>query len=74
MPNQPKNPALNWRPPREMSERVRALARRRNVAMKVILDEALGLYLRQVDENGPENQTTENGEDRAHCRSLAART
>jgi hypothetical protein len=46
MPNQHKNPMLGWRPPAELSAWARAEAKRRGVALKVILDEALAAYRR----------------------------
>lgn len=49
MPNQPKNPMLGWRPPAELSGWARAEAKRRDVALKVILDEALSLYREQTE-------------------------
>jgi hypothetical protein len=44
MPNQHKNPMLGWRPPAELSAWARAEAERRDVHLKVILDEALEAY------------------------------
>ena len=44
MPNQHKNPMLGWRPPAELSAWARAEAKRREVDLKVVLDEALSEY------------------------------
>jgi hypothetical protein len=44
MPNQHKNPLLGWRPPAELSAWARAEAKRRDVPLKVILNEALTAY------------------------------
>lgn len=44
MPNKHKSPMLGWHPPTELSAWVRAEAERRDVPLKVILDEALAEY------------------------------
>lgn len=44
MPNQHKTPMLGWHPPAEDSAWVRAEAKRREVDLKVILNEALAEY------------------------------
>jgi hypothetical protein len=50
MPNQHKTPMLGWHPPAEDSAWVRAEAERRDVDLKVILNEALAEY-RERHEN-----------------------
>jgi hypothetical protein len=49
MPNQHKAPMLGWHPPAELSGWARAEAKRRGVALKVILDEALSRYREQAE-------------------------
>lgn len=49
MPNQHANPTLSWHPPAELSAWARAVAKRRGVALKVILDEALTRYREQAE-------------------------
>ena len=49
MPNQHKAPMLGWHPPAELSAWARAEAERRNVPLKVILDEALSEYRERAD-------------------------
>ena len=59
MPSQHKNPTLCWHPPAELSAWARAEAERRDVALKVILDEALSRYHKQVEQ---QDTTTEEPE------------
>jgi hypothetical protein len=49
MPNQHKNPMLGWHPPAGLSAWARAEAERRGVPLRVILDEALEAYRRDVE-------------------------
>lgn len=55
MPNKHKAPMLGWHPPAELSAWVRALAERRGVALKVVLDEALSRYREQTEKEEKEN-------------------
>jgi len=44
MPNQHKTPLLGWHPPADLGAWLRDQAKRRGVALKVILNEAAALY------------------------------
>lgn len=58
MANQHKNPMLGWHPPAGLSAWVRAEAERRDVPLKVILDEALAEYRARreaADQGGDRN-------------------
>lgn len=52
MPNKHANPTLCWHPPAELSAWARAQAERRDVPLKVILDEALARYREQTEREG----------------------
>jgi len=59
MPNQHKTPLLGWHPESaELAAWARAEAKRRDVDLKVILDEALAEYRRKVEQQ----ETTTEGQ------------
>ena len=49
MPGKNKTPLLGWHPPAELSAWVRAEAKRRDVPLAVVLNEALAAYRQAVE-------------------------
>lgn len=65
MPNKHKTPMLGWHPPAELSEWVKAEAKRRGVPYRVLLDEALSDLRTKLTEQGHKQARGHMGENRA---------
>jgi len=58
MPNQHKTPLLGWHPPAELAAWARSEAGRRDVALKVILNEALAAYRDHIERQRNRKEST----------------